>query len=94
MFWLLRDVGLKGAIVFVAVLTLMPIGVLWIAISQRTPAFLLVLLAWIIAMGYPGEWFANPFEGSPLWIIGAVVYVVSWVIVVGGSYGIAKELTS
>ena len=94
MFWLLRDLGIKGIILFVVVFTLMPIGALWIAISQRAPAFLLVIPAWIMVVGVPNDWFTNPFEGSPLWVIGPLVYVVSWLAVVGGSFALTKDVSS
>lgn len=98
MFWLfrevLRELGIKGIVLFIVVVTLMPIGALWIAISQRAPAFLLVIPAWIIAIGVPNDWFTNPFDGSPLSIIGPLVYVVSWLVVVGGSFALANEGSS
>ena len=90
MFGLLNFLGIKGVIVWIAIVCLMPVLALWMAISDRQPAWLLVTGAWFVALGVPSEWFVNPFDGSEFGFIGAVIYLLCWLIVFGGSTAGAK----
>lgn len=90
MFGLLNFLGIKGLIALVVILCIMPVIALWMAISDRQPAWLLVIGAWVIALGVPNEWFSNPFDGSEFGFIGAAIYLVCWIVVFGGSMAGAK----
>ena len=92
MFWLLSFLGIKGLIALVVILCIMPVIALWMAISDRQPAWLLVIGAWVIALGVPNEWFVNPFDGSEFGFVGACIYLVCWIVVFGGSVIGAKAV--
>jgi len=92
MFGLLNFLGIKGLIALVVILCIMPVIALWMAISDRQPAWLLVIGAWVIALGVPNEWFVNPFDGSEFGFVGAGIYLVCWIVVFGGSVVGAKAV--
>ena len=91
--WLFFDLGIIGIVVFFLTLLFMPILALVIAIREREPVWLLLILTWIITFGSTNDWFQNPFENSALWIVGLVIGIVSWIATIGGAYMFAKILT-
>lgn len=92
MFGLLQFMGIKGLISMVIILCFMPVIAIWMAIGDRQPAWLLVAVAWVIAIGVPNEWFVNPFDGSEFGFVGAAIYLVSSLVTFGGSAMAAKIL--
>jgi hypothetical protein len=91
--WLFFDLGIIGIVVFFLTLLFMPILALVIAIREREPVWLLLILTWIITFGSTNDWIQNPFENSALWIVGLVIGIVSWIATIGGAYMFAKILT-
>jgi hypothetical protein len=98
MYWLAKELvnalGGKGILVFVIVLAAWPFAALWVAVSQRVPALLLGIPAWVVFVGVPSGWFTNPLDPGPLFFVGPVVYFLCWLLIVGSSFLIAKELSS
>ena len=75
-----RRLGIDGTLVWVLVALIIPVYVGEKA-SRKNPYWLLAIVPWAVAWGYPIGLLENPFSAREYWFIGLLIYAASLLIV-------------